>query len=468
MKPFVHLHVHTEYSLLDGAARIKKLVELAKKYDMPAVAMTDHGNMYGAIHFFNACKKADIKPIFGTEFYVAEDLTVKTGKSKLSHLIILAKDEQGYKNLCLLNSIAFRDGYYYKPRIDYPTLKEHSAGLVCLSACLAGDIPKLILQEQYDKAEELILWFKSVFGDDFYLEMQHNGIAEQEIVNNHLREYSKKLGVKLVATNDVHYLFKEDAEMQDVLMCVAMQKFVDDPDRLKFPTDELYFKTYDQMLEGFPNDEEALQNTLEIADKCNYSFDEYDKGIYHFPSYEPEGGYNDVDGKTPKEYLLNLVDKGIKKKYGEYTDQIRERLDREVSVIEKQGFIEYFLIVWDYINAARKMGISVGPGRGSGAGSLVAYAMGITNIDPLKYDLYFERFLNTERVSAPDFDIDFEDVRRDEVIEYVTKKYGKDRVIRIITFGTMKAKNAIKDVGRVLRVPYSVCDKITKNKRIKK
>ena len=463
MKPFVHLHVHTEYSLLDGAARIKKLVELAKKYDMPAVAMTDHGNMYGAIHFFNACKKADIKPIFGTEFYVAEDLTVKTGKSKLSHLIILAKDEQGYKNLCLLNSIAFRDGYYYKPRIDYPTLKEHSAGLVCLSACLAGDIPKLILQEQYDKAEELILWFKSVFGDDFYLEMQHNGIAEQEIVNNHLREYSKKLGVKLVATNDVHYLFKEDAEMQDVLMCVAMQKFVDDPDRLKFPTDELYFKTYDQMLEGFPNDEEALQNTLEIADKCNYSFDEYDKGIYHFPSYEPEGGYNDVDGKTPKEYLLNLVDKGIKKKYGEYTDQIRERLDREVSVIEKQGFIEYFLIVWDYINAARKMGISVGPGRGSGAGSLVAYAMGITNIDPLKYDLYFERFLNTERVSAPDFDIDFEDVRRDEVIEYVTKKYGKDRVIRIITFGTMKAKNAIKDVGRVLRVPYSVCDKITKN-----
>lgn len=463
MKPFVHLHVHTEYSLLDGAARIKKLVELAKKYDMPAVAMTDHGNMYGAIHFFNACKKAGIKPIFGTEFYVAEDLTVKTGKSKFSHLIILAKDEQGYKNLCLLNSIAFRDGYYYKPRIDYPTLKEHSAGLVCLSACLAGDIPKLILQEQYDKAEELILWFKSVFGDDFYLEMQHNGIAEQEIVNNHLREYSKKLGVKLVATNDVHYLFKEDAEMQDVLMCVAMQKFVDDPDRLKFPTDELYFKTYDQMLEGFPNDEEALQNTLEIADKCNYSFNEYDKGIYHFPSYEPEGGYNDVDGKNPKEYLLNLVDKGIKKKYGEYTDQIRERLDREVSVIEKQGFIEYFLIVWDYINAARKMGISVGPGRGSGAGSLVAYAMGITNIDPLKYDLYFERFLNTERVSAPDFDIDFEDVRRDEVIEYVTKKYGKDRVIRIITFGTMKAKNAIKDVGRVLRVPYSVCDKITKN-----
>ena len=463
MKPFVHLHVHTEYSLLDGAARIKKLVELAKKYDMPAVAMTDHGNMYGAIHFFNACKKAGIKPIFGTEFYVAEDLTVKTGKSKLSHLIILAKDEQGYKNLCLLNSIAFRDGYYYKPRIDYPTLKEHSAGLVCLSACLAGDIPKLILQEQYAKAEELILWFKSVFGDDFYLEMHHNGIAEQEIVNNHLREYSKKLGVKLVATNDVHYLFKEDAEMQDVLMCVAMQKFVDDPDRLKFPTDELYFKTYDQMLEGFPNDEEALQNTLEIADKCNYSFNEYDKGIYHFPSYEPEGGYNDVDGKNPKEYLLNLVDKGIKKKYGEYTDQIRERLDREVSVIEKQGFIEYFLIVWDYINAARKMGISVGPGRGSGAGSLVAYAMGITNIDPLKYDLYFERFLNTERVSAPDFDIDFEDVRRDEVIEYVTKKYGKDRVIRIITFGTMKAKNAIKDVGRVLRVPYSVCDKITKN-----
>ncbi len=460
MKPFVHLHVHTEYSLLDGAARISKLVKLCKEYNMPAVAITDHGNMYGATHFWDACKAAGIKPILGTEFYVAEDLHVKNGKQKLSHLIILVKNEQGYKNICKLHSIAFKDGFYYKPRIDYKTLEQYHEGLVCLSACLAGDIPKLIVQEQYEKAEQLCLWFKNLFGEDFYLELQHNGIAEQELVNAKLREFSKKLGIKTVATNDVHYLFKEDAEMQDVLMCVAMQKTVDDPDRMKFPTDELYFKTYDQMLEGLPNDEDALETTLEIAEKCNYNFV---YGHYLFPSYTPEGGYNEEVGATPKEYLLRLVDEGVKKKYGGWNDKIRERINMEIGVIEKQGFIEYFLIVWDYINAARKMGISVGPGRGSGAGSAVAYTMGITNIDPLKYELYFERFLNSERVSAPDFDVDFEDVRRDEIIDYVRKKYGDDRVARIITFGTMKAKNAIKDVGRVLRVPYSVTDRITKS-----
>ncbi len=459
VKPFVHLHVHTEYSLLDGAARIKKLVKLAKEYGMPAVAMTDHGNMYAATHFFDACKEIGIKPIFGTEFYVAPDLTVKNGKQHLSHLIILAKDETGYKNLSMLNTIAFRDGFYYKPRIDYKTLAEHHEGLVCLSACLAGDIPKLIVQEQYEKAEELILWFKNLFKDDFYLEIQYNGIAEQNIVNEKLREYSKKFGIKLVATNDVHYLFKDDAEMQDVLMCVNMQKTLDDPNRLKFPTDELYFKTYDQMLAGLPNDEEALDTTIEIANKCNY---EFVYGHYLFPHYEPEGGYNDEVGNTPKEYILKLIDKGVMQKYGGYTDEIRERIKTEMSIIEKQGFIEYFLIVWDYINAARKMDISVGPGRGSGAGSLVAYTIGITNVDPLKFELFFERFLNPERVSAPDFDVDFQDNRRDEVIDYVRKKYGDERVAHIIAFGTMKAKNAIKDVGRVLRIPYAVCDKITK------
>ena len=462
MKPFVHLHVHTEYSLLDGAARIEKLVKIAKDYGMPAVAMTDHGNMYGAIHFYNACKSADIKPIFGTEFYVCDDLTVKNGKTKLSHLIILVKNEVGYHNICKLNSIAFRDGYYYKPRIDYKTLEKYHEGLICLSACLAGDIPKLIIEEQYQKAEELALWFKGVFGEDFYLEIQHNGLPLQEVVNAKLREMSKSLGIKLVATNDVHYLYKEDAEMQDVLMCVAMKKTIDDPDRFKFTTQELYFKTYDEMLSGLPNDEEALDTTIEIADKCNYTYTEYDKGIYHFPHYVPEGGYNEKVGATPKEYMKNLIDRGVEKKYGGYTDVIRDRVNMEMGVIEKQGFIEYFLIVWDYINAARNMGISVGPGRGSGAGSVVAYTMGITNVDPLKYDLFFERFLNLERVSAPDFDVDFQDTRRDEVVDYVTRKYGADHVVRIITFGTMKAKNAIKDVGRVLRVPYSKTDKITK------
>ncbi len=459
MKPFVHLHLHTEYSLLDGAARIKKLVKLAKEYDMPAVAITDHGNMFGTVTFHDACKEEGIKPILGCEMYVAEDLTIKSGKQKLAHLVLLAKNEQGYKNISMLNTIAYRDGFYYKPRIDYKTLAQYHEGIVCLSACLAGDIPRLILDEQFEKAEQLIQWFKDLFGEDFYLEIQQNGIAEQEIVNAKLREYSRQFNIKLVATNDVHYLMKEDAEMQDVLMCVSMQKFVDDPDRLKFPTDELYFKTYDQMLEGLPQDEEALATTLEIADKCDYSF-EY--GKYLFPHYTPEGGYNEEVGSNPKEYLLNLVDKGVKKKYGGYTDEINERIETELAVIEKQGFIEYFLIVWDYINAARNMGISVGPGRGSGAGSLIAYTMGITDIDPLKFELFFERFLNSERVSAPDFDIDFEDSRREEVINYVRRKYGDDHVARIITFGTMKAKNAIKDVGRVMRVPYNVCDKITK------
>lgn len=459
MKPFVHLHVHTEYSLLDGAARIKKLVQLAKEYGMPAVAMTDHGNMYGATHFFDACKAEGIKPIFGTEFYVADNLHDKHGKSKYSHLILLVKDEIGYKNISMLNTISFRDGFYYKPRIDLKTLEKYHEGLICLSACLAGDVPRLIMNEQYQKAEELILWFKNLFGEDYYLEIQHNGIAEQEIVNEKLREYSKKFNIKTVATNDVHYLYKEDAEMQDVMMCVAMKKTVDDPDRMKFSTDEFYFKTYDQMLAGLPNDQDALDVTVEIADKCNYAF-EY--GHYLFPHYTPNGGYNEQVGSTPKEYLLNLVDAGIKKKYGGWTDELRARINTEMEIIEKQGFIEYFLIVWDYINAARNMDISVGPGRGSGAGSVVAYTMGITDVDPLKFELFFERFLNLERVSAPDFDIDFEDSRRMEVVDYVKGKYGEDHIARIITFGTMKAKNAIKDVGRAMRVPYSTCDKITK------
>jgi len=458
-KPFVHLHVHTEFSLLDGAARIKKLVKLAKEYNMPAVAITDHGNMFGATRFFDACKEVGIKPIFGTEFYVDDDLTVKKGKQRFAHLVILAKNEQGYKNLSMLNTIAFRDGFYYKPRIDYKTLEQYHEGLICLSACLGGDVPRLILEEQYEKAEELILWFKNLFGEDYYLEIQQNNLADQQIVNAKLREYSKKFGIKLVATNDVHYLMDDDAEMQDVLMCVSMQKFVDDPDRFKFPTDELYFKTYDQMLAGLPNDEEALATTLEIAEKCNYGF-EY--GHYLFPKYVPEGGYNEEVGSTPKEYFINLIDKGVERRYGGYTDEIRARVASEMAVIEKQGFIEYFLIVWDYINAARNMGISVGPGRGSGAGSLIAYAIGITNIDPLKFDLIFERFLHSERVTAPDFDIDFQDNRREEVVDYVKRKYGENRIARIITFGTMKAKNAIKDVGRVMRVPYNTCDKITK------
>ena len=462
MGNFVHLHVHTEYSILDGATKIAVAAKKAKAFGMPALAITDHGNMYGAVNFFDACEKEGIKAIIGTEFYVCDDLTVKSGKTKLNHLVLLCKNEEGYKNISLLNAIAFRDGFYYKPRIDLKTLEAHHEGLICLSACLAGDIPQAILNRNFDEAERLVVWFKNLFGEDFYLEMQNHMLEEQLEVNKYLRIYAKKYGIKLVATNDVHYLERSDAESQDVLMCVQMGADYDDPKRLRFPNDEFYLKSYDEMAALFPNDPEALETTLEIADKCNFGFV---YGHYMFPHYYPE------TGEDPKTYIRGLIDAGIKKKYGAETKEIRDRIESELAVIEKQGFIEYFLIVWDYINAARNMGISVGPGRGSGAGSIVAYLIGITNIDPLKYDLYFERFLNPERVSAPDFDVDFEDSRRQEVIEYVRRKYGHDRVCKIVTFGTMAAKNAIKDVARVLKVSYSEADRVTKampNKLVRK
>lgn len=458
MGNFVHLHVHSEYSLLDGAARIDRLVAKCKEFGMPAVAVTDHGNMYGMISLFDTCKNAGIKPIFGCEFYVTDDLHEKHGKGKYSHLILLAKNRTGYLNLCELNTIAFRDGFYYKPRIDYPTLDKYKEGVVVLSACIAGDIPQYILNRQYQKAEELLLWFKERFGEDFYLEIQNHGMEEEKEVNEKLREYSKKYGVKLVATNDVHYINKEDAEMQDVLMCVAMQKTVDDPNRLKFPSDEFYLKNQEEMAKIFPNDLEALETTLEIAEKCNYSFDEdhIDKNIYMFPPFVPP------NGKSCPDYLWELVDKGIEERYGGYTPQIRERVEREMDVIIKQGFAQYFLTVRDYVNAAKDMGVAVGPGRGSGAGSVVAYSVKITDIDPFKFDLLFERFLHTERVTAPDFDVDFADDKRQDVIDYVKNKYGEDKVVKIVTFGTMAAKNAVKDVGRALGVPYSELDKVTK------
>ena len=453
MKEFVHLHLHTEYSLLDGATRIKKMVKVCKEYGMPAVAITDHGNMFGVIAFYDECKKQGVKPVIGCEFYTTDNIAVKNPKSKYSHLVLLAKNQEGYLNLCKLNTLAFRDGFYYKPRIDYKALEKYSGGLICLSACLAGDIPQAILDRRYDEAERLVQWFKGIFGEDFYLEMQDHNMEEQKEVNAKLRELSKKFNIKLVATNDVHYIYKEDAEVQDVLMCVQMQKTVDDPDRLKFVSDEFYLKTYDEMAKLFPYDLDALDVTVEIANKCNV---EFEFGHYLFPPYKP------ADDSTPSEFIRKLLDKGLINRYGEVTSEIRLRADREIDLIEKQGFVEYFLVVWDYIDKAKSMGIPVGPGRGSGAGSIVAYSLGITNIDPLKYDLLFERFIHAERVSAPDFDVDFADYRREEVIDYVKEKYTPDRVVKIATFGTMAAKNAIKDVGRVLRVPYSELDKITK------
>ena len=471
MKDFVHLHVHTEYSLLDGATKIGALVEETAKRGWKAVAITDHGNMYGVMQLYAACLKAGIKPIIGCEFYICHDRLNKSGRPDLAHIILIAKNNEGYQNLLKLSGIASKEGYYYKPRIDYNVLKEHSKGLICLSACLAGHIPQLILDGRYEDAKNFALNLKQMFDDgDFYLEIQNHGIPEQITVLNALDKMSKETGIKLVATNDVHYLNKEDAEIQDVLMCIQMQKTVDDPNRLKFETDEFYYKTYDEMLEALPGYEEALEVTNEIANKCDVvirckahgDIDGVDKK-YVLPATENYIPFFQApDGKDNYEYLREMTYVGLKKKYGEITPEIKERAETELSIIHDQGFVEYFLVVWDYVNYARTHGISVGPGRGSGAGSIVAYAISITLVDPLKYDLLFERFIHKERVSMPDFDVDFDFDHRADIIEYVKQKYSPENVAYIGTFGTMAAKNAIRDVARVLKVPYSMADKISK------
>ena len=470
MEKFVHLHNHTEFSLLDGAARIKKLVDITKERGWPAVAITDHGNMFGALQFYTACLSAGIKPIIGTEFYIVDDISNKSGKQKFYHQILIAKNNEGYKNLLKLNSIAFKDGFYYKPRIDFNILKKHSNGLICLSACLAGKIPQAIILNQFEEAEKTTLWFKNIFKDDFYLEIQNHGLPEQQVVNKFLKTLSTKYNIKLVATNDCHYINKDDAKMQDVLMCVQMGKKIDDLDRLKFETDEFYYKTYEEMKEAVKGYEESLSTTLEIAEKCNVIIRSKAHGDilgldakYVMPAnenYIPP--YNPENGMSSYEFLRHLTFNGLKTKYKNITPEILERAERELEIINSQGFVEYFLVVWDYINYARENGIPVGPGRGSGAGSIVAYASGITLVDPLKYDLIFERFIHKERVSMPDFDVDFDYDRRGEVIEYVKRKYGEDNVALIVTFGTMAAKNAIRDVARTLNMPYSEADKIAK------
>ena len=475
MKDFAHLHLHTEFSLLDGLARINKLVDIVKERGWKAVAITDHGNMYGVIKFFEACVTNGIKPIIGEEFYICHDMKSRTNRDDTGHLILLAKNNVGYQNLLKLSSFAYLDGMYYKPRIDYKLLEQHSEGVICLSACIAGHIPQYILKRQFDEADKIALKLKEIFKDDFYLEIQNHGLPEEKEVLLELTKMSERLSIPLVATNDVHYLNKEDAELQDVLMCVQMQKTIDDPDRMKFSTDEFYLKSYDEMLEALPGYEEALDRTIEIAEKCNVTIrtkslrEIAEGGNENVPKEDCLGATENFipkfvpdTGETTYEFLSRLAWEGLRRNYKTVPKEYEDRLKMELETINKLGYVEYFLVVYDYINFARNNGIPVGPGRGSGAGSLVAYCTGITQVDPMKYDLFFDRFINPERVSMPDFDVDFCMDRRREVIEYAKRRYGADHVTNIVTFGNMQAKNAIKDVARVLRFPYSEVDKITK------
>ena len=457
-KNFTHLHVHTEYSLLDGFSRVKTLVKRAKEKGMSAVAITDHGCMFGAIDFYKAAKAEGIKPIIGCEVYTApRRLTDKDPNydKHQGHLVLLAKDMTGYKNLIKIVSKSYVDGFYYKPRTDMEELKKHSQGLIALSACLAGDVPRAIMNGNYDKARKLALEYREIFGNgNYYLEIQDHGLPEQKQVNTEIVRLSRELNIPLVATNDVHYVDKDDARIQDILMCLQMQKTIDDENRMKFPSDEFYLKSREEMEKLFPELEDALDNTNEIAERCNVEF-EFHK--YHLPRYDVPEGY------TTNGYFRELCKKGLEERYGEdCPDEYKERLEYELNTIENMGYVEYFLIVWDFINSAKQNNIMVGPGRGSAAGSIVAYTLKITDIDPMKYNLLFERFLNPERVSMPDIDIDFCYERREEVIDYVKRKYGDDHVAQIITFGTMGAKIAIRDVARVLNVPYNKADLIAK------
>lgn len=465
MSPFVHLHVHSEYSLLDGAARITDLVRRAGEYGMKSLALTDHGVMYGAIPFYKACKENGIKPIIGCEAYLTAGSRRERGSRKdqpIYHLILLVKNETGYKNLMKLISIGHLEGHHYKPRIDMEVLAAHSEGIICLSACLGGEVPQHLLHGRDDEARKAALRYKEIFGEDFYLELQDHGISEQKRVNPKLIALAKACEIPLVATNDVHYLAKEDAEVQDVLICIGTGKTVDDEERLKIGTDQLFLKSSDQMAALFPHVPEAISNTLLIAEKCNL---ELTFGQHILPAYSPI-----PEGKDSAAYLRELCFKGLEERYidtplwasTEQRETAEKRLAYELGVIENMGFSDYFLIVWDFIAYCHRQGIATGPGRGSSAGSLTAYSLRITDVDPLKYNLLFERFLNPERITMPDIDIDFSDERRDEVITYVVEKYGKEHVAQIITFGTMAARAAVRDVGRVLNLPYNEVDKAAK------
>ena len=442
---FVHLHVHTEYSLLDGACRIGQLVKRVSELGQNAVAITDHGVMYGVIDFYRAAKAAGIKPIIGCEVYVAPRTMadkVHGVDNEAQHLVLLCENEVGYKNLSYLVSKAFLEGFYVKPRVDLELLRQHSEGLIALSACLAGGIPRRLRMGDYEGAKAYALELSGIFGEgNFFLELQDHGIPEQQEVNRGILRLAQDTKLPLVATNDAHYLTREDSYIQDVLMCIQMGKTVDDANRMRFETQEFYIKSEDEMRSLFPNQPEAIENTQRIADRCNVDFE---FNHYHLPEYKAP------DGSDSLTYFQKLCNEGFKERYPDEPEEYRARLEYEMSVVEKMGYVDYYLIVADFIRWAKQTGIPVGPGRGSGAGSIAAYCMHITEMDPMKYSLIFERFLNPERVSMPDFDTDFCQARRGEVIDYVTRKYGKDHVAQIVTFGTKAARAAIRDVGRVL------------------
>ncbi|VAX37540.1 DNA polymerase III alpha subunit [hydrothermal vent metagenome] len=458
MSDFVHLHVHTQYSLLDGACRIKPLIQKAVDCNMPAIAMTDHGNVFGAVDFYQAAKAKGIKPIIGAEAYVTMQGSRldKTPRQKelISHLLLFARDYKGYQNLCKLLSAGYLEGMYYYPRIDKEILAAHSQGLLASSACLRGEIPKHLLVGNYNEALKAADEFQHIFGKgNFYLELMNQGLREQVKVNEGLVKIANELNIPLIATNDVHYLDPRESKAHETLLCIQDQTTITDPNRMRLGSDQFYFKTSEMMKEEFKWIPEAISNTLEIAEKCNV---EMDFDTFHLPHFSLP------DKKSKEDYIEELCIDGLKHRYSQVTDEIKERLDHELKTIIKMGFIGYFLIVWDFINYAKSKGIPVGPGRGSAAGSLVSYLLGITDLDPLKYDLLFERFLNPDRAGMPDIDIDFCYERRSEVIDYVAEKYGQENVAQIITFGTMQARAAIRDVGRAMGAPYTDVDRIAK------
>ena len=453
---FVHLHVHTEYSLLDGACRIRDLPKLVKELGQTACAITDHGVMYGAVDFYRACKAEGIHPIIGCEVYVARRTRFDKQHefdAESRHLVLLCKNETGYRNLSYMVSQAYIEGFYIKPRIDMELLRAHSDGLIALSACLAGEIPKRLMNGDYNGAKAYALEMRGIFGEDFYLELQDHGIAEQTEVNRGLLRLHNETGIPLVCTNDAHYLRKEDAENHDVLLCIQTGKTVDDENRMRYEPRNFYIRSTEEMETLFAGYPDAVANTEKIAEKCQL---EFTFGKYHLPEFKLPEGY---DSPT---YLRKLCDEGFARRYGQAKPEYRKQLDYELDMIEKMGFTDYFLIVSDFVRYAKSRGIPVGPGRGSAAGSMVSYCLEITDIDPMKYDLYFERFLNPERVSMPDIDMDFGDTRRGEVVEYVRKKYGDDHVAQIVTFGTMAARAAIRDVGRALNMTYAEVDVVAK------